>query len=34
MIEGTEVQGRLMGWKKNNLKNGPNDNTFGTLGQR
>jgi hypothetical protein len=27
MIEGTETQVRLMDWKKNNLKNRPNDNT-------
>jgi hypothetical protein len=33
MIEGTEAQVRL-NWKKNNLKNGPNDDAFGTLGQR
>jgi hypothetical protein len=32
MIEGTEAHGRLMDWKKNNLKNGPHDDTFGTLG--
>jgi hypothetical protein len=33
MIEGTQSQLALMEWKKN-LKNGPNDNSFGTLGQR
>jgi hypothetical protein len=32
--EGTEAQIRLMDLKKNNLKNGPHDDTFGTLGQR
>jgi hypothetical protein len=34
MIEGTEAQVRLMDWKKNNLKNGPNNNTFGTFAHR
>jgi hypothetical protein len=34
MIEGTEAHVRLMDCKKNTLKNGPSDDTFGTLGQR
>jgi hypothetical protein len=34
MIEGTESQVALMEWKKNHLKNGPRNDTFGTLGQR
>jgi hypothetical protein len=29
-----EAQLALVEWKKNNLKNGPNDNSFGMLGQR
>jgi hypothetical protein len=33
MIEGNESQVALMEWKKNHLKNGPQDNTFGTIGQ-
>jgi hypothetical protein len=34
MIEGTEYQVAFIEWKKNNLKNGPQNETFGTLGQR
>jgi hypothetical protein len=34
MIEGTQAQLVLMEWKKNDLKNMPNDDTFGTLGHR
>jgi hypothetical protein len=34
MIEGTEAQFALTERKKNNLKNGPNDESFGTIGQR
>jgi hypothetical protein len=33
MIKGTEYQVASMEWKKNRLKNGPNDDTLGTLGQ-
>jgi hypothetical protein len=33
-IEGTESQVAFMEWKKNHLKNGPQDDTFGKLGQR
>jgi hypothetical protein len=32
MIVGTEAQLALMEWEKINLKNGPNDDSFGTLG--
>jgi hypothetical protein len=34
MIKGTESQVALMEYKKNNLKNGPHNDTFRTLGQR
>jgi hypothetical protein len=34
MIEGMESQVAFMELKKNHLKNGPQDDTFGTLGQR
>jgi hypothetical protein len=34
MIEITQVQLALVESKKNHLKNGPNADTFGTLGQR
>jgi hypothetical protein len=34
MLEGMEAQVALMEFKKNPLKNGPNNDTFGTLGQR
>jgi hypothetical protein len=33
-IEGTESQVALMEWNKNHLNNGPQDDTFVTLGQR
>jgi hypothetical protein len=34
MIEGTQAQLVLMKWETNNLTKGPNDDTFGVLGQR
>jgi hypothetical protein len=34
LIEGTTTQLDLMAWKKANLKNGPDDDSFGSLGVR
>jgi hypothetical protein len=34
MIEGTEIQLDIMAWKKTNLKNGPTEDSFGSLGTR
>jgi hypothetical protein len=33
-IEGTKTQLDLMAWKKGDLKNGPDNNSFGSLGTR
>jgi hypothetical protein len=34
LIEGTTTQLDLMAWKKANLKNGPDDDSYGSLGTR
>jgi hypothetical protein len=34
LIEGTPTQLDIMAWKKANLKNGPDDDSFGSIGTR